>query len=255
MNIRKKFNNKHLYIHLVIMLFVTASLIWLALKLLNIYTNHGKHFIVNDYSGLTYEEIISNSQNNNFNFIIIDSVYDNTKAKKTVINQSPIPGSEVKQERKIYLTIVSLQPEMVESPNLEDLTIRQVITVLKTYGLDVGGIEYVPDIGSTVITWKQYGRNISLGDMLIKGSRVDLIVGQGTDEDNYIPNLTGRKREDALFIIKREGFNIGQEHFPHNKDTSKLTVKKQFPEFDENKRIKPGSQIDIWYETSKTSKF
>ena len=186
------------------MIIVLVILMYVVIKFLNNYTNHSETYVVQDFTNLKINEITNNPLNKVFRFVIIDSIYDNKKEKGVVVSQSPLPNSKVKKNRKIYLTIVASQPEKIICPNLEDLTIRQAINMLETYDFVVGRVEYVPDIGNTVIRWKHKGKEISLGDKLIRGSRIDLVVGSGDkNEKTFIPNLANMTRKEALSEIGR----------------------------------------------------
>lgn len=235
--------------HSILVLLALVVFFWLILRFINLYTNHGKTYVVEDYTGLRYEEVLNNPSNDVFEFVIIDSIFDNNKEKGSVVSQTPLPKSNVKKHRKIYLTIVASQPEMVACPNLQDLTVRQATTVLETYGIKVGRIEFVPDIGSTVVRWKQMGKTISPGEKLVKGSRVDLVVGSGDGRGNtYLPNLIGKSRDEARSIITGAGLNIGSEFFLNKRDTVSVRVARQSPSYSDDYEISLGSIIDLWYE-------
>ncbi len=235
--------------HFFLAIGVFIVFVLLVLLFLRFYTRHGKNYLVKDYTGLNYNEIINDSSNDVFEFVIIDSIYDNEKQGGDVVSQAPLPDSKVKKGRKIYLTIVASQPEMIACPNLQDLTVRQATTVLETYGVKVGRIEFVPDIGNTVIRWKQMGKTVSPGDKLVKGSKVDLVVGSGEGQGNtYLPDLIGRTRDEARSIINGAGLNIGSEFFLNKNDTVSVRVVKQYPAYSDDYEISLGSVIDLWYE-------
>jgi len=249
MGIKEAVFNKRSLKHLALLIIAFVIFFWLVLRFLNIYTKHGHIYVVEDYTGMLLEEVISKPSNSIFEFVIIDSIYDNNREKGSVVSQTPLPGSNVKKYRKVYLTIVASQPEMVACPNLQDLTVRQATTVLETYGVKVGKIEFVPDIGNTVVRWKQMGKTISPGDKLIKGSRVDIVVGSGDGRGNtYLPNLIGKSRDEARSIITGAGLNIGSEFFLNKKDTISVKVVRQNPPYDDDYEISLGSLIDLWYE-------
>jgi eukaryotic-like serine/threonine-protein kinase len=249
MGIKDTLTSRRFLKHIILMFLAFIAFLWLTLKFLNIYTNHGKNYIVEDYTGLKLEEVITNPTNRNFEFVIIDSIFDNDKEKGSIVSQTPLPNSNVKKHRKIYLTIVASQPEMVPCPNLQDLTVRQATTVLETYGIRVGKIEFVPDIGNTVVRWKQMGKTVYPGDKLVKGSRVDLVVGSGDGQGNtYLPNLTGKSRDEARSILSGAGLNIGSEFFLNRKDTISVRVVRQNPPYADDYEISLGTAIDLWYE-------
>jgi len=249
MGIRDTLTSKLFLRHLLLVLLAFVVFLWLILRFLNLYTNHGKTYVVEDYTGLKLEEVLDNPSNRNFEFVVIDSIFDNDREKGSIVSQTPLPNSNVKKNRKIYLTIVASQPEMVSCPNLQDLTVRQATTVLETYGIRVGKIEFVPDIGNTVVRWKQMGKTITPGDKLVKGSRVDIVVGSGDGQGStYLPDLVGKSRDEARSIITGAGLNIGSEFFLNKRDTISVKVVRQNPKYSDDYEISLGSAIDLWYE-------
>lgn len=249
MTSKQPFYKHKLAKHSFLVLLALVVFFWLILRFISLYTNHGKTYVVDDYTGLKFEEVVSNPSNKMFEFVIIDSIFDNNRERGSVVSQTPLPRSNVKKHRKIYLTIVASQPEMVACPNLQDLTVRQATTVLETYGIKVGRIEFVPDIGNTVVRWKQMGKTISPGEKLVKGSRVDLVVGSGEGRGNtYLPNLVGKNRDEARSIITGAGLNVGSEFFLNKRDTISVRVVRQSPQYSDDYEISLGSIIDLWYE-------
>ena len=66
--------------------------------------------------------------------------------KGVVVDQSPEPDFEVKKNRRIYLTINSLQRQRVYFPEIYDLTLRQAVKKLNDNKLVIGDLEYKVDI-------------------------------------------------------------------------------------------------------------
>jgi beta-lactam-binding protein with PASTA domain len=167
--------------HLMGMIIIAAVLVWVVLFALRIYTQHGKYYIVPDYTGKTINEVMAGNESADFDFVVIDSVYDLTKTKGTVLHQDPYPDSKVKKNRKIYLTIVSFIPEKTSMPDLKFLTLRQAINTLESCGLKTGKILYIPTFDADAVQQQQYnGKVIAAGTHLDKGSVIDLTVGMGS---------------------------------------------------------------------------
>lgn len=243
--------------HIIIIVAITFILIWGILRILDIYTRHGKHYVVPDVKGLTIAEIEANNYDGNFDFFIIDSVFDNKRPKGTVIEQEPVGGVNVKYKRKIYLTTVAIMPEMVNMPNLEDLTLRQALAMLETYGLRQGRLEYIPDLAENAVLQQKYkGRKINPGTPIEKGSRIDIVLGKGlkTDEgEEIVPDLLGKFRNEAVSLIGASSMNVGAEIYMDGKDTINARVVKQSPKAGEKKSY--GHPIDIWYKSNKKFDF
>jgi beta-lactam-binding protein with PASTA domain len=180
--------------HLLGMIVIVAALVWIALFVLRIYTRHGQYYIVPDYTGQKVEDVISRKEASIFNFVVIDSVFDLNSIKGTVIRQDPYPDSKVKQNRKIYLTIVSSIPEKTSIPDLKFLTLRQAINTLESCGLKTGKIYYIPTFDVDAVQQQSYnGKIILAGTHLDKGSSIDLTVGIGSKGQAEIRDTSVRR--------------------------------------------------------------
>ncbi len=239
--------SKTFFKHISLMIIVSVVLIWLTMKFLDIYTHHGESVTVPDYTGLYVDELEEYRQDDNFRFEISDSVHDATKEKGTIVTQVPLPNSNVKKNRKIYLTIIASSPEKVSMPNLKDITLRQAVAVLETYGLKLGNKEFVPDLGETIMKQKYKGKIIKEGDEIPKGSEIDLVIGKGLGKVKVsVPQLVGKKRREVVSILNESSLNIGAEMFD-NKDTVNVRVYKQRPS--RNDMVRAGSTVDLWYQS------
>ncbi|MCK9613478.1 MAG: PASTA domain-containing protein [Bacteroidales bacterium] len=234
---------------------LTVVIIWVSLKLLNAYTRHGSYIIVPDFYGVVIADLEDFASDHDIKYIINDSLYDNAQPKGSVIKQDPLPGTKVKKNRKIYLTVVALNPEQVNMPNLIDLTMRQALSMLETYGLKAGSLTYVPDIAhNAVLRQKFKGADIKEGTLIEKGSSIDLVLGKGEDnESTKAPDLFGKKQNQVLSILQSASLNIGNEIFLDGNDTTVARVYKQRPEA--NTAIQYGGTVDVWYRSEKKYDF
>lgn len=243
--------------HLLFAVGLTILLVYVAILSLKFYTHHGSSYTVPDFIGMFPDELKEFADNNDFEFIVIDSIYDAKKPAGSIILQDPLPNSKVKKNRKIYLTLVTKEPEKVSMPNLIDLSLRQSVSLLETYGLQVGSLEYVPDIAkNAVIQQKFQGKIIESGELIKKGSRIDLVVGQGMNDDKIqIPFLIGKKQSEVIKILRNSSLNIGSEVFEDTKDTAHARVFIQQPIYAPGKLINMGGIINVIYRSDKKVKF
>ena len=181
MNFFRFLYSKRFLRHVLGMIVIVSVLVWVVLFALRIYTQHGKYYIVPDYTGKTIDEVMAGNESAKFDFVVIDSVFDLTKTKGTILHQDPYPDSKVKENRKIYLTIVSFIPEKTSMPDLKFLTLRQAINTLESCGLKTGKISYIPAFDADAVQQQRYdGKVIVAGTHLDKGSVIDLTVGMGS---------------------------------------------------------------------------
>jgi eukaryotic-like serine/threonine-protein kinase len=216
---------------------------------LNIYTHHGESVDVPDYMGLTMNEISRLESAEDLEIVVVDSVYDATKPKGTVISQDPMPKSHVKANRKIYITLIATMPEQINMPDLVDLSLRQATAILQTYGLRLGGISQVPDIANNAVLRQIYhGRSIEKGKMIPKGATIDLVVGAGFGGDKVqIPFLVGKTRGDALMEIRRFSLNKGTETFEQGADSVNARVYEQDPPYAVGRYLSLGQSVNLIY--------
>jgi len=235
----------------------TIALLVLAGWLLRIITHHGREVVVPSLIGLTIPELQARTDMADFTFEVIDSTYDLNRKKGSIAFQEPPPGSKVKPDRAVYLTLVASKPEQVSMPDLRDLTFRQAMAVLETYGLKPGNMEYVPDIAKNAVLKQRYkGRDIAPGEWIEKGQRIDLQLGKGGGgESSSIPLLLGMKRNEAIKALTAAFFVVGTETYEDGNDTLTARVFKQSPSFLSKGYHHSGESIDLWYRSDKKFDF
>ena len=180
MNFLRFLFSKKFLRHFLISIGIGLVLIWLILQSLAWYTKHNEYIIVPDYRGLYFTEVQSNSENNNYQFKVIDSIFDADKPKGSILSQDPFPGAKVKKNRMVYLTITSMVPEKTTMPELRDLTLRQAQSMLESAGLKLGKLSYIKSFDEDAVQNQFFkGRLIKAGTELDKGSVITLTVGMG----------------------------------------------------------------------------
>jgi beta-lactam-binding protein with PASTA domain len=184
--------------HLLGILAVTVVLTWIIFFFLRIYTQHGKYIDVPDLTGKNIDQIKTGDEYSDFEFVVIDSVFDLNQPKGAILHQDPFPGSRVKENRKIYLTIVSFFPEKTSMPDLKFLTLRQAISTLESLGLKVGRISYIPTFDADAVQQQRLNGQVILpGTKLDKGTLIDLTVGMGSQGRAETGNETLNKATTA----------------------------------------------------------
>jgi len=247
---------KKFYIHLGYTLVLTIVLFFLVFWYLNYYTNHGDAFIVPDFTGTTIHEIEDQNYNEIFDFLIIDSVFDNNLYPYTVVLQNPLPGSKVKKGRNIYITVVAVSPEMTIMPDLKDLTLRQAMTQLKSRGLLVKSLRYEPNIADNAVIGHYVNEDtVEAGFEIEKDSKIDLVLGLGRNQSVPIPFLIGLNQEEAERRINLSSFNIGREYFMDDPEPSNSRVYRQDPSWDDENDYYKGGYISLWFRSDRLYNF
>jgi len=219
---------------------------------LKTYTKHGDSVSVPDLIGMKTEEAIALIEENDFDYVIVDTVFDDKYEKGTVVEQNPEAESLVKEGRKIYLKVNSNQDEMISMPQLTGFTLRQVTSMMETYGLVIGNLRYVPDIAVNVVIKQLYeGNEIEPGAKIKKGSSIDLILGLGmSDKTTTVPSLIGMTYKEASSTLLDLFLNTGAVNFDNTvrtkNDSLKAKVYKQSPQYSTINEVNLGYNVDIW---------
>jgi len=164
-----------------------------------------------------------------------------------VLKQYPEAGSKVKSNRKLFVNLNKTTPRKVLMPNLIDGSVKSAQMVLESYGLELGSIEYKPDLAQNAVLEQRLGGSpIEPGDSIYQGSQVDLIVGDGLGNQMLeVPALFGMDYEDAEFTVIGSGLRLGSVLPAEPVDTLPVgVVIRQIPAAGESIRI--GQDIDLW---------
>ena len=215
---------------------------------LDYYTHHGESIDVPDLRGKNLIGIPPLLKEHNFQFEVVDSLYDADKLPGTVLDQDPAPGSKVKRNRTLYFTINATNPPDVKMPDLIDVSYRQAEAILESFGLITGEVTYKPDLAKNAVLEQYYdGRPIKPGTLIPKGSVIDLALGDGLVKFGVsVPNLIGLTRNEAASVLRRASLNIGLVEYDDDDDRIGARIYKQFPGGNDLQLLKEGDSVDIW---------
>lgn len=238
--------------HLGLAAAITLILLFGTLVWLKIYTHHGRTIVVPDLTGLTLEEVDDVTASRRLRFEVVDSVFSTEMPRGTVIKQNPVAVSRVKKNRKIFLTMNAVNPEMVKVPQLTGLSFRQAKLALQNAGLIPGTITYKPDFAKNNVLQQMHNDTvINEGTIITKGAVIDLVLGMGlSSKTTRVPDLVGLGVEEAKGIISDYFLNLGattyDESFEDTEDSTGAFIWRQYPDYDELKRLNMGMEVDIW---------
>lgn len=199
MSLGKYLSSRVFFVQILIALAIFAVLVYLFMHWLTFTTDHGHEITVPDLSKLSEEQVEEKLDDLNLDYVLLDSVdYKKDYPKHSVVEQDPIAGAKVKENRKIYIKINSSGFTLIRMPNLVEKTYRQAVPTLKSLGLEEGEITYKPYLGKDMVLEMRYnGKKLNPGDKIFKSSKIDLVLGDGKigfDEaeldslDTNIPN-------------------------------------------------------------------
>ena len=173
---------------LLVAFLIFFGLILITLLGIKIYTRHGIELELPDFTGQSYEEVVYNPQYDDYEFFILDSVYNPKRKNGEIIEQKPAAKEFVKSGRKIYLTLAVTEPPLVSMPDLVNLSFRQAESNIKKLGLKMNPPIYKASLYENAVLEQLYkGRTIEAGTEIKMGESVTLVVGKKTSgefEDN-----------------------------------------------------------------------
>lgn len=181
MSIIKFLTSKVFFKQLALAVLATVVICFIMLKWLNITTNHGDFETVPDLKGKSIDVAKMELEDNNLVMQIQDSANFNPNYPKySVIEQNPVPGTNVKENRKIYITLNPSGYRKIAVPNLVGRTFRQAKPTLESLGFLIGKKTYVDDLGKDeVVSMRYQNRKIKKGELLPKMSTIDIVLGNG----------------------------------------------------------------------------
>jgi eukaryotic-like serine/threonine-protein kinase len=173
--------SKRFLVQLLLASLISLGLLAIVMVWLNIYTGHKKYIVVPDFRGQLVTGVMADENYKNFDFVVIDSVFEMGQKPGTILSQDPLVNSKVKHNRKIYVTVVSSVPDQIVMPDLKYLTLRQAVSMMESYGLKMGSLSYTRSFDEDAVQQQYFeGKPVKAGTKVYKGSIIDLVVGLGS---------------------------------------------------------------------------
>lgn len=224
-------------------------------------TKHAQTVTVPDVDSLSIDDATKRLVSAGLRYEIFDSSavnYNPDLPYLTVLSHTPLSGEKVKDNRKIYLTVNPSKPASIELPDLIDGSLKNAVVRIKNLGLKIGTVDRKPDrFVNNVLGVRYKGRQITKSELkrgfkVLKGTKIDLIVGDGMGNPNTdVPNLIGMTEGDAEFTLYGLGLGKGRvQYIPY--DTIPGVVVRQTPtakvnpETNKHPKIRLGRTVDIW---------
>lgn len=225
-------------------LFVVLAIIFS----LNYYTRHGSGIPVPKLIDMQISRASALLDEQGFQYKI-DSIYLPDREPGTVVQQDPDPTTNVKENRTIYLTIITKLAPNISLPDLENITFREATSTISNAGLKLGDTTYRSDIArNRVLEIRFAGETIKAGAKLPKGSRIDLVLGDGKGASEVdIPDLTNQELDAAKFVISQSGLTLGTVTYEGTiTDSTKVVIKTQMPmKTDSTAKTSIGTRINV----------
>ncbi len=169
----------HILLAIVITLVVAVGVV----QMLDNYTRHGEEIQMPSFIGENAQNLISDSLNSDFVFVVSEQVFDKESPEGTILKQNPLPNESVKTGRKVYFTTATSLPPKVKMPLLVDVSLRQAEIMLKAIGLKLGKVILKPCPYENAVLEQLYrGRPVFAGQEVPMGEEIVLVVGKDINE-------------------------------------------------------------------------
>jgi beta-lactam-binding protein with PASTA domain len=215
---------------------------------LDFYTRHDSGVPVPKLTGMQINNALNLLKQQGFG-VSIDSVYVLDQAPGTVVEQDPDAGTEVKENRVIYLKIVKNQAPPVALPDIMDAPYISAVATISNYGLKVGDTTYRSDIARDhVLEVRFAGEIIQPGTKIPKGSKIDLVLGDGAGASEVeIPDLVDQDLDAAKFALKGSGLSLGNITYQGTiTDSANLVIVAQMPmKTDSVTKVPIGTKVNV----------
>jgi eukaryotic-like serine/threonine-protein kinase len=207
-------------------------------------TNHGESITVPNIEGLPVQKVEAFLAKHDLRFEVNDSSYSSQYPPLTVLKQYPSPGSQVKENRKVYVSVNRINPPTVQMPDILNTSLINAEAVLRGSELKRGKISLIRGPWLNLVqSISVRGNKVTPGAPVAKGTIVDLEVMDGGSSYLPTPNVLDFSYEDARFSLIGSNLNLSVTLVGDTAGMSPVVLK-QKPGPNEN--IKVGDVVDLW---------
>lgn len=138
----------------------------------------------------------------------IEVNYDKNFKPRTIINQSPVPGTKIKEKSIIKIYITSELIEVIV-PDFTNYSLKDIEKRIKESDLKKRYVSYIEadSIPPDLVISQSYPP----GSRIPRGSGIDFLVCRGRKEKSYMmPDIIGMRAEKVLILFEQKGFKISQ---------------------------------------------
>ncbi|MCF8322564.1 MAG: PASTA domain-containing protein [Flavobacterium sp.] len=204
MSLRRYLTSRVFFGQAFLAILILAVLSYFFIHWLTFTTDHGHEITVPNLSKLTEEQVEEKLDELDLDYVLLDSVdFNSDYPKFSVVEQDPLPGAKVKEGRKVYIKINASGFSSVRIPDLIQKTYREAVPTLKALGLEEGTITYIPNLGKDmVLEMRCKGRNLKVGDHVLKASKIDLVLGDG--KESYVEEVDSLATDENELPLHEE---------------------------------------------------
>lgn len=247
--------SKQFWISLLIAIVLLVLGYFILINFLQDFTRKGQHVLVPNVKKMHINKMPEVLEKNGFQYVILDSIYNRNLPGGQIVSQKPEAGNEVKEGRKIYLTIVARSAKKIKISlnNVLEGRVRAAMDNLGSMDVVVDSIEFKDyQYNDFVLQVKTYkGKVLKNNEQINAGSRLILVVGRTGNTKVKVPSVVGRTLKDAMYEIMSLNLRgspapLENNNCDHHLDSSKAIIKRQVPPaFQE---VKSGSNVSLLFQ-------
>ena len=241
-----------------------VGFILLVIVFLRIVTRHGEAIELPDFTSMQVEDAMLVADDQGFELIVIDSVFELNKKGGLILSQNPLPGERVKRNRKVYLSITKNKADEIPSGRLPILygksydrksrELKQgfdIFTKILDTRFDAGPEGYILAVvyeGDTIVSANERKTDV----MIEKGATLGFIVSKSLGGEIEMPNLVCKTYAEALFLCR--GLKLVMvEQTPEESSGPSAFVHIQEPSFSPGAKMLMGDTIKVVTQPQKPS--
>lgn len=219
---------------------ILLALVLLIDKLLLPWYVSAEEYQVPDLVGKQKDEAVQLLESAGLNPILEGPRYDAEYPKDHVIFQKPLPGTNVKEGRRIYL-FISGGESLIKVPLLFGKTYRDSKVTIERLGLVLGEVE---ETRSEMPAGRIIEQDPVEGIDVPRGTEIKLKVSIGPKMGMIrIPNLLGKPYKEAETLLRRNSLRFGKVTYLDSPSLLPNTIIDQYPA--ENKLVAVGDSVDV----------
>jgi beta-lactam-binding protein with PASTA domain len=200
---------------------------------------------VPNLNGMSFDEAKKFLETRELSYEVTDSAYNSEASPLTVLEQYPRPLSKVKTGRKINLKLNARSSPLVSFPDLTGSSFDFAQKQLGSLDIKIKTIKYRPDIAAnSILESSLNGNQISTGQRIHKGSKIDLIIGSSTDTPFPLPDFSGMAYDEVEAYLLGLNLKIGEITPVTDDNAGSNVVQKQNPIAGDS--VKHFDTVDLW---------
>lgn len=169
------------WVNIVMMVLIIMAVPVGALYMLDSFTHHGEKIEVPNVLGKSLYDAETMLKDRGLVALVVDSMYDKSAPRGSVLEQSPKSGYEVKGGRMVYLTVNLKGEPMAQLPDVVGHgSLREAVALLQSLGFKLTA--HKPVLGrpkDLVLGVKQGTRDVHAGETIPRDRPLTLVIGGG----------------------------------------------------------------------------